>query len=98
MRKTLIPKEDPSPSSTHSWLALELLADVEVSSEQIAAPIESALLPDRSPGWRASEPGPQTVRLLFAVPQRVSRIRLVFVEEQIARVQEFVLRWLPAGG
>ena len=98
MQKRLIPREEPSPSSTYSWLPLELLADVEVSSEQSACPIESALLPDRGPGWRASEPGSQTVRLRFATPQRIARIRLVFVEEQTARVQEFVLRWLPAGG
>ena len=49
-------------------------------------------------GWRAANPGTQTIRLLFDQPQRLSRISLVFEETETARTQEFVLRWSPDGG
>jgi hypothetical protein len=74
---------------------LEGLARVEVTSEDTAHPIESALLTIGATGWRAESPGEQTVRLLFKAPQRVRRIRLLFREEKEARTQEFVLRWSP---
>ena len=84
-----------SPSAKTSWLDLEALARVEVTSEDAAHPIESALLTVGATGWRAESPGEQTVRLLFDAPQRLRRIRLLFREEKEARTQEFVLRWLP---
>ena len=77
------------------WLDLEALARVEVTSEDAAHPIESALLTVGAIGWRAESPGEQTVRLLFDAPQRLRRIRLLFREEKEARTQEFVLRWSP---
>ena len=83
------------PSTNTSWLDLEALARVEVTSEDAAHPIESALLTIGATGWRAESPGEQTIRLLFEVPQRLSRIRLLFREEKEARTQEFVLRWSP---
>ena len=49
-------------------------------------------------GGRAARPGDQTIRLLFDEPLRLTRIRLVFHEEQHARTQEFALRWSPDGG
>lgn len=81
-----------------NWLALERLADVEVTSEDPAHPIEAALLPNRSSGWRAEGLGEQTIRLLFSSPQRVRRIRLSFVESETERTQEYVLRWSHDGG
>ena len=84
-----------SPSASTSWLDLEALARVEVTSEDAAHPIESALLTIGATGWRAESPGEQTVRLLFEAPQRLRRIRLLFREEKEARTQEFVLRWSP---
>ena len=73
------------------------LAIVEITSEDQAYPIEYALqLRDRH-GWRAAEPGPQVIRLLFDQPQTLSRIRLVFEETEIQRTQEFVLRWSTDG-
>ena len=84
-----------SPSANTSWLDLEALARVEVTSEDAAHPIESALLTVGATGWRAESPGEQTVRLLFDAPQRLRRIRLLFREEKEARTQEFVLRWSP---
>src|SRR6478672_10162382 len=84
-----------SRSANTSWLDLEALARVEVTSEDAAHPIESALLPVGATGWRAESPGEQTVRLLFEAPQRLRRIRLLFREEKEGRTQEFVLRWSP---
>ena len=84
-----------SPSANTTWLDLEALARVEVTSEDAAHPIESALLTVGAIGWRAESPGEQTVRLLFDAPQRLRRIRLLFREEKEARTQEFVLRWSP---
>src|SRR5438477_6986140 len=84
------------PSENAGWLDLETLARVEVTSEEAAHPIESALLAVGATGWRAESPGEQTVRLLFEAPQKLRRIRLLFREEKEARTQEFVLRWSPA--
>jgi len=49
-------------------------------------------------GWRAAQPGEQTIRLRFDEPLRLQRIRLVFHEDEQGRTQEFVLRWSPDGG
>jgi hypothetical protein len=99
MRKRIIPpvQKDTSPPD-EEWLDLEPLAQVEITSEDAAHPIESALLPGRGSGWRAAGPGEQTVRLLFTHPQRLRRIWLQFVEPATERTQEFVLRWSPDGG
>jgi hypothetical protein len=82
-----------SPAANSGWLDLEAVAQVEVTSEDTAHPIESALLPVGATGWHAESPGEQTIRLLFEVPQTLRRIRLLFREEKEARTQEFVLRW-----
>jgi hypothetical protein len=84
-----------TPSANAGWLDLEALTRVEVTSEDAAHPIESALATISATGWRAESLGEQTVRLLFDVPQRLRRIRLLFREEKEARTQEFVLRWSP---
>jgi hypothetical protein len=84
-------------SAEREWLDLDL-ARVEVTSEDPAHPIESALLPGAGPGWRAAGPGEQTVRILFDQPARVRRARLTFREDGCARTQEFVLRWSADGG
>jgi hypothetical protein len=84
-----------SPSANSGWLDVEALARVEVTSEDPAHPIESALLPDIATGWRAACAGPQTIRLLFDRPQKLMCIRLLFREENEARTQEFILRWSP---
>jgi hypothetical protein len=80
------------------WLNLEHLIQVEITSEDVDHPIESALLPGAGPGWRAAQPGEQTIRLLFDEPLRLKRIQLVFQEDKKERTQEFVLRWSPDGG
>jgi hypothetical protein len=99
MRKRIIaPVQKKTASPDQEWLNVEGLAEVEITSEDAAHPIESALLPGTTSGWRAAEPGKQTIRLLFANPQRLRRIRLNFEEERIERTQEYVLRWSPDGG
>ena len=80
------------------WLDLAQLADVEVTSEDPAHPIESALLPGRGSRWCAAEPGQQTIRLIFTSPQRIQRIALEFEEPQTERTQQFVLSWSSDGG
>ena len=96
MRKRISSQsQQESPSANTRWLDLEALARVEVTSEDAAHPIESALLTVGATGWRAESPGEQTVRLLFEAPQRLRRIRLLFREEKEARTQEFILRWSP---
>lgn len=96
MRKRIVPVEQRQGAvADGDWLDLGALAEVEISSENPEHPIESALLPGRASGWRAGTPGRQVIRLLFAQPQKVSRIQLQFEEKSIARTQEYVLRWSP---
>lgn len=99
MRKRVI-KSAASEVATaeQGWLDVEELAQVEVTSEDAAHPVESALVPGEGGGWRAAQPGEQTIRLVFDRPQRLSRIWLLFIEPDTARTQEFVLRWSPDGG
>jgi hypothetical protein len=99
MRKYIIghgPRE--VSAAEQGWLDLELLAQVEVTSEDNDYPIESALIPGTGPGWQAGQPGEQTIRLLFDEPLRLRGIHLVFQEDERERTQEFVLRWSPDGG
>jgi hypothetical protein len=99
MRKRIINQGSKECSAAnHGWLDLERLAEVEITSEDAAHPIESAILPGTGQGWRAAHPGEQTIRLLFAEALRIRRIRLLFHEEERERTQEFVLRWSADGG
>jgi hypothetical protein len=94
MRKQIINPDAQNVSATdQNWLDLQRLAQVELTSEDPAYPIEAALIPSTGSGWRAAQAGEQTIRLLFDEPQRAKRIQLLFHEDQQARTQEFVLRW-----
>ena len=98
MRKQTINSGSEAVSrSGDVWLDLERLAQVEITSESAEHPIESALIPDRGLGWRAAQPGKQTIRLIFDQPLSLERILLVFDEKEQVRTQEFFLRWLPEG-
>ena len=99
MRKRIVnPVPQQNVDSDHKWLDIEKLAVVEVTSEDDEFPIESALLPGKVSGWRASGPGKQMIRLLFDNPQRLQWIRLNFEELEIERTQEYVLRWSKDNG
>ncbi|HVE80057.1 MAG TPA: hypothetical protein VNA89_14420 [Gemmatimonadaceae bacterium] len=94
MRKRIIaPTSGESSRPAASWLDVERHVEVELTSEDPDYPIESALRPGGGAGWRAAEPGMQTIRLRFDTPRRFERVRLVFEERDEARTQEFVLRW-----
>jgi hypothetical protein len=84
---------EPAPLPPQDWLDLESLAEVHITSEDHTHPIEAALLLGGGSGWRASQTGRQTLRILFNEPQDLRQIHLVFTEEHRARTQEFVLRW-----
>lgn len=71
---------------------MERLARVDITSEDAAHPIESALTTGTGAGWRAGQAGEQKVRLIFDEPQRLSRISLVFEEDSGGRTQEFAIR------
>ncbi|MCK5869309.1 carbohydrate-binding protein [Methylococcaceae bacterium CS1] len=93
MRKRIItPDNNATKSPEFDWLNLEEIAEVEISSEDVAYPIEFALLEDQTSGWRAAEPGTQIIRLLFARPQKLTRIWLSFLEASSERTQEYKVR------
>jgi len=94
MRKRVV--SSPSPDTT--WLSLETLAQAEITSEDPAHPIESALTGQPPSGWQAAAPGEQTIRFLFDHPLRIRRIHLVFGGQKQERTQEFLLRWSSDGG
>lgn len=98
MRKSIVPGlsvQSAVPQPT--WLDLERLARVEVSSEDAGHRVEEALRIGDRAGWRAGASGPQTLRMHFEEPQRLQHIRVHFEERQHVRTQEFVLRWSADG-
>jgi hypothetical protein len=100
MQKRLVeaPEHQKEPEGEETWLDLNSMAQVELTSEDAAHPVEGALLPWSGSGWRAAEPGVQSIRLLFHQPQRLRRILLRFEETTDSRMQEFLLCWSPDGG
>jgi hypothetical protein len=99
MRKRLItPTPQDAAAHDEGWLDIDHEALVEVTSEDKEYPVECALVSGETRGWRASDSGSQTVRLVFDKPQRLNRIALVFEESATERTQEFVLRWSGDGG
>jgi hypothetical protein len=94
MRKTIDPSLYLHAAADHGfWIELESSAEIAITSEDPAHPIEAALLPGTGQGWKASQPGVQSMRIIFDYPQSLKRIYLVFREEGTSRTQEFVLRW-----
>ncbi|MHB8302857.1 MAG: hypothetical protein ACYDC6_08490 [Acidobacteriaceae bacterium] len=109
MRKQLIgsPEAEKAAAEVGAWLDLEVLAEVELTSEDPQFPVEGALSKHRGSaadatanhaGWRAAAVGPQTLRFRFNPPQMLRKVRLRFVEENVERSQEFVLRCVTATG
>ncbi len=94
MRGELQETRTPEPE----WLDLDQLVQVELTSEDVEHPIESALLANAGKGWRSQLQGKQTIRLLFDKPHRIRRIQVLFQEDEQARTQEFLLRWSADGG
>lgn len=101
MQKRLVeaPLQDrPAEEKEKAWFDLKDMAQVELTSEDPTHPVEDALLRRSGSGWRAAEPGVQSICLLFHQPQRLRRIRLRFDEPAAGRTQEFALRWSSDGG
>ena len=99
MRKRIVESHLIEPrAADYDWLDLEHTATVEVTSEHPNFPIESALTLSEGPGWRAAEHGQQQIRIIFDEPVSLQRIHLRFCEAEVARTQEFTLRWLSASG
>jgi len=93
MRKRLVTSSSGNLQAlAENWLDLEHCVTVEVTSEDKNFPVESSLSMQPGRGWRAAEPGMQTIRLIFDAPQPIRRIALVFEENEMPRTQEFVLR------
>jgi hypothetical protein len=93
-----MPTPERARTRGEGWLDVEHAAAVEVTSEDKDYPVESAFVSGDAQGWRAAAPGSQTLRLVFDQPQKLRCISLAFEENEIARTQEFVLRWSPDGG
>ncbi|NOT11858.1 MAG: carbohydrate-binding protein [Methylococcaceae bacterium] len=99
MQKRIISDHRPSNAAIpSSWLNLEELADVEITSENPDFPVEGALLPRFGQGWRAADPGMQTIRLLFTEPQTIHHFHLSFHEASATRTQEYALRYSQDNG
>ena len=94
MRKRIITQGANDVQFTdQEYLDLEKFAQVEITSEDPAFPIESALSRGESKGWRALNPGRQTIRIIFNDPQNIKRIHLQFDENTQSRTHEFVILW-----
>jgi hypothetical protein len=91
IRKQLV--ELAQSNTTPEWLAMQDVAQIELTSEDQQYPIDSALIGNRGTGWRASGPGEQRIRLVFDHPQAIRLIHLVFEDADQERLQEFTLRW-----
>jgi hypothetical protein len=99
MRKQIIHKSQQVPVPPgDGWIDLEQQARVELTSEHPDHPVEAAFFARQGDGWRAAEPGQQTIRLVFDQPRSLHRIMLEFVEPDVERTQEFVLRWSADSG
>src|SRR6266705_4884717 len=93
MRKRFVTRTPATVQARgEGWLDLAHAATVEVTSENKDSPIESSLSIESRQGWRADEPGAQTIRLVFDEPQELKRVSLVFEEDEMIRTQELVLR------
>jgi hypothetical protein len=101
MRKEIVGQKAAAgeTQTAAEWLDLTSIARVQLTSEDPAFPIENALSTNptlNELGWRATSPGPQTITMLFDAPQRIRRIVVHFVERNLERSQEFLLRYSSA--
>lgn len=98
IKRFIGPDPQEAPADRKQWLNLGSSVQVELTSEDAEFPVESGLLPGSPLGWRAAQPGPQSVRLVFDRPQKIRRLYLQFHETELARTQQFLLQWSSDGG
>lgn len=91
-------RADALAANEAHWLDLEEKAQIEVTSEDPNNPVEGALVIGDDRGWLAGQAGPQTIRILFDRPVPIRRMSLMFIEPEVTRTQEFVIRWSADGG
>jgi hypothetical protein len=101
MRKEIVGQKTVAAEAQAAaeWLDLASIARVQLTSEDPAFPIENALSTNpalNELGWRATDPGVQTITILFDKPQTIRRISLHFVERNQERSQEFLLLYSSA--
>lgn len=92
MKKRLVTPKDSRGEREPGWLPLEELTEAEITSEDLTHPLEAALTPGMTGGWRAESPGEQTIRLTFVEPRSIKHIRLIIEERERSRTQQFVVR------
>jgi hypothetical protein len=92
MIKRKITTHAPSARRDSQWLRLEDAAEVEITSESAAHPIEAALVAGDERGWEADAPGEQTICLRFPEPRGINQVRVVVEEHNRERTQQFILR------
>lgn len=88
-KKIVFSPVETQPFAEWPWLDLESLARLELTSEDSQHPIEAALRATGE-GWRAAQPGTQTILIKFGAPQAVRQIQVSFsIGER--RTHEFTL-------
>lgn len=103
MWKEIVGHKNDTENKRYSddWLPVEQIARAQLTSEDSDFTLENALSTNPEfdeKGWRASEPGPQTITLNFQKPVNIRRIFLRFIELEVERTQEFSLRYLAEAG
>jgi hypothetical protein len=98
MRKEIIAAAPDTPIPAGSiWIDLAAVSRIRLTSEDASHPIEAALGAPSATGWRAAQPGEQTIWISFHAPQRVRQISLAFTITE-ARTHEFLISWSADGG
>ncbi len=91
MRKEIVgPKNLNTSSVTPGELDLVNIATAELTSEDLAHPIENAFNQQRGKGasyWSAATSGPQSITLVFDQPQLIRKIQLEIEEAEVSRTQ-----------
>ena len=101
MRKRIVGSsviQGEAASLNDRWLDLQQIATVEVTSEDPHCPVEAVFESDSGIGWRASQDGEQQLRIIFDEPTTLHHMQLHFVEPEVERTQEFIIRWSSAQG
>ena len=101
LRKHIV-KAPASPSVPEPGeMDITAIATVQVTSEDPAHPIEYVFDHRRGPGgsrWVATEPGEQTLVLVFDTPQTIHQMIVEVEEPEVSRTQELRLSVSHDGG
>jgi len=98
MKKEIIAAAlETQPQASSGWIDVAAVSRVRMTSEDASHPIEAALGDSPSTGWRAAQPGEQTIWISFNTPQCIRQISLAFTVTE-ARTHEFLLSWSGDGG